>query len=157
MLCPRRSPRPHAAPRDARPSSTDASSRVQWSPSPPTVWLSESSPASPACTEAPWGAASWPLEGPPALNTVVAKPLPCWGSFSLCPQTFLSPWTNVPASKSGGWVQLCRSYPLYLSLSPSFSPFLFIVFILVTFPLLFPFTLALKIFQGTFNRICFSM
>lgn len=155
-LCPRRSPRPHAAPRDARPSSADASSRVQWSPSPPAVWLSESPPAPPACTEAPRGAAAWPPEGPPALNAAVVKPPPCRASFPLCPQTFISPWTNVPSTpRRGSWVPPCRSSPLHLSLSPSFPPFLFIVFILVTFPLFLLFISALKFFQGTFNQIFF--
>lgn len=155
VLCPRRSPGPYAAPRDARPSSAHASSRLQRSPSPSAVRLPESPPAPPACPEAPRGAAARPLEGPPALNVVPVTPPPCWGSFSLCPQTFLSPRTNGPAPKRGSWLQPCRSSPLFLSLSPSFSPFLFIVFIFITFPLLLPFTSTLKIFQGAFTRVIF--
>jgi len=157
VLCPRRSPRPHAAPRDARPSSADASSRVQRSPSPPALRLPESPPAPPACAEASRGATAWPPEGSPALNAVVANPPPRWGSLPLCPQPSVSPWTNRPAPRRGCWVHPCRSSPLYLALSPSFSPFLFIVFVLVAFPLLLPFISALKIFQGTFNRIFFFL
>lgn len=159
VLYPRRSPRPHAAPRDAWPSSADASSWVQWSPSPPALRLPESPPAPPACTEAPRGAAARPLEGPPALNAAVAKPPLLWGSFPLCPQMFISPWTNVPSPRRGSWFQPCCHSPLCLSLSPSFSPsfspFLFILFVLVTFSLLLPFISALKICQGTFTRIFF--
>ncbi|KAM7080410.1 LOW QUALITY PROTEIN: splicing factor 3B subunit 4 [Ciconia maguari] len=97
------SPRPHAAPRDAWPLLTDASSRVQWSPRPPPYGYQRVPLPHPALRRGhPGCRPRRPLEGPPALKAVVAKtPLPAADPSLSILRLLFPPWTNVPAPQRG--------------------------------------------------------
>lgn len=119
VLCPHRSPWPHATPRHAWPPSADASSWLQRAPSPPALRLPESPAAPPSCPAAPRSPAARPLEGAFALSVGLTTP-------PLSPQTLLPRW----ASRRGRGVQSRPSSPLALPV----SLFFFLVVILVTLP-----------------------
>lgn len=143
VLCPHRSPRPHAAPRHARPPSADASSRLQRAPSPPALRLPESPAAPPSCPASPRGPATRPLEGALALSVTLTNP-PC------SPQALLPPW----ACRRGRGVHPRPSSPVTLPVS--------LVFFLSghfgdSSPSSFPSSLPERFSQGPFHQVFFFL